>query len=289
MYKFLGKYRNKDTSLALFIKLVYSFGLKTWIHGIISALSGIFTAMLFERDHIFWGIVALVITILDVFYSHVCHEYSKKQFEQRKFAAEILEGESSLINSVFYLMQTNPSWKKDIFKNTSQIVCDRLYETFKNTFSCKTRVSVEFVFDKLVKEANEKYFQISGRNSNHITTFKSAVKAETRKQYYSYKIFINDNLGVNILKEDDIRKENGWYKSNVNVKHYIGIAVSADNPKSVAFILQIDFLDDFSFGENNNNDDIKDFVNKYILTYVNTLKMAYLLGLNKNKKISEVH
>ena len=75
----------------------------------------------------------------------------------------------------------------------------------------------------------------------------------------------------------------------MNVKHYIGIAVSADNPKSVAFILQIDFLDDFSFGENNNNDDIKDFVNKYILTYVNTLKMAYLLGLNKNKKISEVH
>lgn len=216
----------------------------------------------------------------------------KKSFEQRKFAAEILEGESSLINSIFYLIQTNRSWKQNIFKTTSQLVCDRLHETFKNTFSCETRISVEFVFDKMINNKEEKYFQMAGRNSNHLTTFKNAVKSEDRKQYFSYKIFINNNLGVNILRENDINRDDIWYKNPVNntkVKQYIGIAVSAINSDSVSFILQIDCLDEMIFGENNSNEDIYDFVNKYILTYVNTLKMAYLLGLKQNKKISEVH
>lgn len=291
MYKYFEKYKSKDTSWALFIKFIYSFGLKTWIHGIISALSGIFTGMLFENGYILWGVVALFITILDIIYASICHSYSKKKFEQRKFAAEILEGESSLINSMFYLMQTTCSWKKDIFKNTSQLVCDRLHETFKSTFSCETRVSVEFAFTKEVKNNEEEYFQMAGRNSNHITTFKNAVKSEKRKKYYSYRVFINNNLGVNVLREADIKNGELWYKNPANttdVKQYIGIAVSTTDPDKVAFILQIDCLDTMVFGENNSDEDINEFVNQYILTYVNTLKVAYLLGLNKNKKISEV-
>lgn len=291
MYEFLEKYRGKDSSLALFVQWVYSFGLKTWIHGIISALSGIFTGMLFENGYLLWGTIALIITIIDILYAQVCHDYSKKRYDQRKFAAEVLEGESSLINSIYYLIQTNSSWKKDVFKKTSQLVCDRLHEIFKTIFSCETRISVEFVFTKTEKNRDEKYFQMAGRNSNHITTFKNAVKSEKRKKYYSYKIFINNNLGVNVLREDDINNEDTWYKNpanNTKVKQYIGIAVSTTNPDTVAFILQIDCLDTIIFGENNDNDDINKFINQYILTYVNTLKMAYLLGLDKYKKISEV-
>ena len=196
------------------------------------------------------------------------------------------------MNSIFFLIQTNPSWKQNVFKTVSQLVCDRLHETFKNTFSCETRISVEFVFDKEVKNKKEQYFQMSGRNSNHLTSFKKAVKSDTRNQYYSYQIFINNNLGVNILRESEICDASIWYKNpanNTKVKQYIGIAVSANTPDNVDFILQIDCLDELIFGKNNTDDDIYEFVNKYILTYVNTLKLAYMLSLNRNKKIMEVH
>lgn len=292
MYKSLQKYENKTTTFAMFLKLAYSFGLKTWVHGLISALSGIFTSLMFEWGYIVWGIVLTIITLLDIIYSQICHDYSKKRFEDRKFASEILEGEASLINSIYCLIQTNPSWNQSVFKTVSQLVCDRLHETFKNTFSCDTRISVEFVFDKEIKNGKVQYFQMSGRNSKHVTSFKKAVKSEERKQYYSYKIFINNNLGVNILRENDICNSSVWHKNpanNTKVKQYIGIAVSANTPDSVDFILQIDCLDEMIFGKNNTNDDIYDFVNKYILTYVNTLKLAYMLGLNRHKKISEVH
>lgn len=78
MYKLLEKYQNKNTPFALFLKLAHSFGLKTWVHGVISTLSGIFTSLLYESGYVFWGIVMTIITLLDIAYSHICHEYSKK-------------------------------------------------------------------------------------------------------------------------------------------------------------------------------------------------------------------
>ena len=75
---------------------------------------------------------------------------------------------------------------------------------------------------------------------------------------------------------------------NVDVKKYIGIAVSVFEDAKVNFILQIDFLDDYKFGKNDSEEDIKNFVDKYLLSYINVVTLSYLLNLNGKKNLIEV-
>lgn len=96
---------------------------------------------------------------------------------------------------------------------------------------------------------------------------------------------------MNILKADDIKDDSIWYKNpdnNVDVKRYIGIAVSVLDNKEVNFILQIDFLDDFKFGKHDTEEEIKNFVDNYLLSYINVVTLSYLLNLNGKKELIEV-
>ena len=96
---------------------------------------------------------------------------------------------------------------------------------------------------------------------------------------------------MNILRENEIQNDSIWYNNpdnNVNIKHYIGIAVSVFNNEEVNFILQIDFLDDFKFGKNDTEEEIKKFVDTYLLSYVNVIALSYLLNLNGKKELIEV-
>ena len=82
-----------------------------------------------------------------------------------------------------------------------------------------------------------------------------------------------------------------WYKNpqnNIDIKQYIGIAVSALDETKVDFIFQIDFLDEFKFGEDNSDKDIQKFIEKYFMSYINIVTLAYLLNLNNKKEIGEV-
>ena len=88
MYKYLQKYENKNTTFAIFLRLAHSFGLKTWVHGAISALSGIFTSLMFENGHYIWGIIFTAITLFDIAYSNICHEYSKKDMKTESLHLE---------------------------------------------------------------------------------------------------------------------------------------------------------------------------------------------------------
>ena len=54
------------------------------------------------------------------------------------------------------------------------------------------------------------------------------------------------------------------------------------------FILQIDFLDEFKFGKHDSEEEIKNFVDQYLLSYVNIVTLAYLLNLNSKKELNEV-
>lgn len=69
------------------------------------------------------------------------------------------------------------------------------------------------------------------------------------------------------------------------MKKYIGIAVNVYDENEVKFILEIDLLHDYMFGENDDNNDIKLFIEKYLMSYINLLSISYLLNLNNNKKI----
>lgn len=288
IFDWLTQRRNDDSALAQFLKLGYALGQKPWLHSIISALMGIFIPIFFELGNYILFVVLIIVLILDILYASICNSYRKKAYTQRKFAAETLASQSSLLKSIVIEMENNTAWKSKIFKTVSNLVCEKIYQNFKEVFSCEARVAIEYVFNKAPE--NIRYVKMSGRRSNKRSIVKRSTALEKRKNYYSYKIFINNNNGINILNTEQLQDEEVWYKNpknNVTVKKYIGIAVSVYDNTDVKFILEIDFLDDFTFVDDD-NDAMKQFIDQYLMTYINIISIAYLLNLNGKKEIPEV-
>lgn len=292
LIKWLRKKKVEDTILTHILKLGLIIGQKTWVHAITSATLGIIIPILFDNGHFILFSLCFIILILDIMYSYLCSSYQKIMYEQRKFASEILSDESSLLKSILIEMENNNGWKGKIFKTVSDLVCEKLYQNFKEVFNCETRIAIEYTFNKNIKNLQyAKYVKMSGRRSHSRSTVKKPIKLDAREKYYSYKIFINNNHGVNILSENDIQNEKIWYKNpsnNTDIKKYIGIAVSIYDEHEVKFILEIDFLDNFIFGENNNDDDIKVFIEQYLMAYINIISISYLLNLNSKREMPEV-
>lgn len=290
--QWIDKHKNEDTSLIQFLKFGYSIGKKSWIHTIISAVLGIIIPILFDIGNYFWFGVFIIFMISDIFFAYLCNEYSQKSYLKRKFAHKILSDQSSLLKSVLIEIENNNNWKNKIFKTVSDLVCEKIYQNFKEVFNCETRVSVEYVFHKDTKNAqNVKHIKMSGRRSNIRSTVKKSVVFDKKKKYYSYKIFLNNNNGVNILDEQKINDESIWYKNPnhmTDVKKYVGIAVNVYDEAEVKFIVEIDFIDDFTFGENNSEIEIKKFIEDYLTAYINLVSISYLLNLNNKKEIPEV-
>lgn len=220
-------------------------------------------------------------------------EYQGRLYTERKLTYEIFSEESSLIKSLVIEIENNATWKNSIFKKTSELVCEKIYRIFKEVYSCETRVSIEYTFDKSVSQTKriEQHVKMSGRRSSHRATVKKSVPIERKNKYYSYQIFKNNNKGINILSKEKIDDATIWYKNpqnNIDIKQYIGIAVNALDETKVDFIFQIDFLDDFKFGEENSDKDIQKFIENYLMSYINIVTLAYLLNLNNKKEIGEV-
>lgn len=292
IFQWFDKHKNEDTSFMHFLKFMYSIGQKSWIHTIISAVLGIIIPILFDKEKYILFFVFIFLMILDILFAYVCNEYYQLSYTKRKFAQEILLDQSSLLKSVLVEIENNNSWKNKVFKTVSDLVCEKIYQNFKEVFKCETRVSIEYVFKKNTKsEQNVKHIKMSGRRSNKRSTVKKSVVFEKRKKYYSYKIFLNNNNGVNILDEEKINDENVWYKNPTHitkVKKYVGIAVSVCDENDVKFILSIDFMDDFTFGDNNSETAVKQFIEDYLTAYINLISISYLLNLNNKKEIPEV-
>lgn len=168
-------------------------------------------------------------------------------------------------------------------------VCSKIHEEFKEVYKCDVRVSVEYVFEKNTDNSIDTYRKMAGRYSNERVKPKKATTLSSREKYFSYKIFHNNLGGLHVLNEEDFSNPDIWYATEHNIKiyHYLGIANSF-NDKDVVFILQIDCLQNFNFGNNNSDKDIKSFVDAYIKPYANIISVAYLLGRNKNGKVGEV-
>lgn len=292
IFDWLDSIKKEDTGLVQFLKWCYSIGKISWIHTLISATAGILIPILYDKKQYKYMVLVIVVAILDLFYSYICNKYQKKLFISRKFTSELLEEFSSLIKSLSIFVENDSNWKSKIYKTTSEMVCEKIYNIFKEVFKCETRISVEYTFQKAsATKKPEKQVRMAGRKSRHRSQTRKAIPLERKKNYYSYQIFINNNLGMNILRENEIQNDSIWYNNpdnNVNIKHYIGIAVSVFNNEEVNFILQIDFLDDFKFGKNDTEEEIKKFVDTYLLSYVNVIALSYLLNLNGKKELIEV-
>ncbi len=292
VWDWIDKIKNEDSGFVSFLKWCYAIGKISWIHALISAAAGILIPIFFEKNCYKSMVGAIVIAILDILYAYICNEYQKKLFISRKFTSELLEEFSSLIKSLNIFVQNETEWKSKIFRTTSEMVCEKIYSIFKEVFKCETRISVEYVFQKTIQNRNPvQHVKMAGRKSRHRSKTRKSVPLEKKRKYYSYQIFVNNNKGMNILESEKIHDPNIWYKNlenNVDVKKYIGIAVSVLDDEKVNFILQIDFLDDFKVGKKDSEEEIKNFVDQYLLSYVNIVTLAYLLNLNSKKELNEV-
>lgn len=291
--EWLHRQRNEDNVLTELLKLGYLLGQKAWLHSIIAFVLGVFIPIFYGKNKMSFFLVAIVLMILDIIYANVCSSYQKKMYVKRKLSAEILSEQSSLIKSIVIEMENNKSWKNNIFKTVSNLVCEKIYRNFKDVHGCETRISVEYVFDKNTGTASrgEKHVKMSGRKSNHRSTVKKSVPLSRRHKYYSYRIFSRNNRGINILTDEEIHTAGVWYRNpnnSTDVKKYIGIAVSLYDEAEVKFILQIDCLDEIKFGETDSDSDVKEFVETYLMSYINLVSVAYLLNLNSKKEIPEV-
>lgn len=292
VWDWIDKIKNEDSGFASFLKWCYAIGKISWIHALVSAAAGILIPIFFEKNCYKSMVGAIVIAILDILYAYICNEYQMKLFISRKFTSELLEEFSSLIKSLNIFVQNETEWKSKIFRTTSEMVCEKIYSIFKEVFKCETRISVEYVFQKTIQNRNPvQHVKMAGRKSRHRSKTRKSVPLEKKRKYYSYQIFVNNNKGMNILESEKIHDPNIWYKNlenNVDVKKYIGIAVSVLDDEKVNFILQIDFLDDFKVGKKDSEEEIKNFVDQYLLSYVNIVTLAYLLNLNSKKELNEV-
>ena len=292
IWDWIDKIKNEDNGFVSFLKWCYAIGKISWIHAVISAAAGILIPIFFEMSYYKSMAVAIAFAILDILYAYICNEYQKKLFISRKFTSELLEEFSSLIKSLNIFVQNESEWKSKIFRTTSEMVCEKIYSIFKEVFKCETRISVEYVFLKTIQNRNpEQHVKMAGRKSRHRSNTRKSIPLEKKQKYYSYQIFVNNNKGMNILESKEIQNQSIWYKNpenNVDVKKYIGIAVSVLDDEKVNFILQIDLLDDFKFGRNDSEEEIKNFVDQYLLSYVNIVTLAYLLNLNSKKELNEV-
>lgn len=290
MWNWIERIRNEDSGWVHFLKWCYSVGKKSWVHAIVTSACGICIPILYEKEQTAWMIVTALLLVLDTIFASICTEYQKRQYTIQKCISELFDELGALLKSLDIYVQRESQWKKSIFKTTSGMVCNKIYTVFKSVFDCETRVSVEHVFSN-PRSGSETYVEMAGRKSKHRSEGRNSVPLTNRNKYFSYSIFSSNNKGLNILGPEDIQNDQTWYKNpanNTDVKQYIGIAVSAFDNQAVNFILQIDILDDFKFGKNNSPEEIQQFVDNYLLPYVNVVALAYLLNLNKSKVFVEV-
>lgn len=293
IFEWLYRKRNEDNALTQFLKLGYALGRITWLHTVVSAGLGIAIPIFYEMGnmYLFWGFISIM--VIDILFVALCNSYQKSLYTKRQFSSSLLLEQSSLLKSIVIEIENNKNWKNTIFKTVSELVCEIIYRSFKEILNCETRISIEYIFNKQSRSSasSERYVKMSGRRSHQRSTVKKSMPLNRRNKYFSYQIFANNNCGINILEESQINNASVWYKNpnnNVDVKRYIGIAVSIYDDTDVKFILQIDCLDDINFGDNNSDEDIKNFIEQYLMSYINIVSLSYLLNLNNKKEIAEV-
>lgn len=293
VYDTLDSIKRQDNLRTQFLKLMFTIGKVGWIHGVISAIAGIFIPIIWGNNQKGWAIVLLVLMIGDIIYAYVCNGYQKRMYEERKFSVELLNELSSLLRSLNIYVVDNENWKEDIFKKTSEMACEKIYSIFRQIFHCETRVSVEYVFDKYdwKRDETQQYVKMAGRRSIHRTGGKKAELLDSRKGYFSYTIFQENNVGINSLDKKQINESEKWYQkpnADVKVSRYVGIAECVLNDRKVRYILQIDFMNEFRFGSTNSVEEIRNFIEKYLMVYTNMITFSYLLNLDDEKTIGEV-
>lgn len=297
MYKWVEEHKNDNSGFISFLKFIYAIGTNNTVMAIIASVLGIIIPIFFDLQIYLWFVLTFMLLIGGIVFNAVCTKYQEHQNKKQQIAIEALSNQNSLMNTINIEIKSNQQWKSHIFKKTSEIVCEKIQHLFKEVLHCSTRVSVEYVFNKTSKDKIERHVKMSGRRSPNRDTCKGSKPLTSRSKYYSYYIFSSNKVGISLVSENQINAKNSkWYKNpthNIDIKEYIGIAVSVMDESSVDFILQIDCLHKTPFGQHAKSRketeiEIETFINTYLKSYIDIVGLSYLLNLNKNKCMPEV-
>ena len=276
VWEFLDKIKEKrkDGFLILVLKLLYQIGKAEWFGNIIIMLLSIFIPIAFQSENktVFWILTGL----LGGYYAFIqfCINYKKWSEHRRGRLFRTLELHSETVSSVACFVEERKNWQQECFDRTAEIVCSKVQKLFSNELNIETRTSVEYVFEKdeggkLVKQIKMVGRQSAQRQNAHRTrTF------EGRSHYYVYRIFENNNVGLNRLNTEQINNNDIWFVNknhSISINEYWGIAV-ADVNGNVLFVLQIDFLDELVM----NDRERKQFVDDYLKLFIQILRLAFL-------------
>lgn len=292
-YNYLEKLKSKDGLLTNVAKIIFIVGKQGWVHSIISLIMGVIISMFLDKDKVIFAIIFIAIAVLDILWAAVCTNYHKRMYVDRRFSTQLLTEQSSLIKSLVIDIQSSDraNWRKHIFRTCSELACTKIYNIFKDVFKCETRVSVEFILEKPDKNGKlQKFVQMAGRKSISRDKGRKPILIDKKEKFYSSKIFLNNNKGLNIRRPSEIDNADMWFQhNNHDVKFYWGIAVCAIEEPHVDFILQIDFFEEeLDFIDKTNDEEIRKFIERNLTAYVNLIHLSYLLSLNGKKQIEEV-
>lgn len=292
-YDYLEKLKSKDGLLTNVAKIIFIVGKQGWVHSIISLIMGVIISRFLDKDKVIFAIIFIALAVLDILWAAVCTNYHKRMYVDRRFSTQLLTEQSSLIKSLVIDIQGSErsDWRKHIFRTCSELACSKIYNIFKEVFKCETRVSVEFILEKPDKNGKlQKFVQMAGRKSISRDKGRKPVLIDKKEKFYSSKIFLNNNNGLNILRPSEIDNADMWFQhNNHDVKFYWGIAVCAIEEPHVDFILQIDFFEEeLDFIDKTNDEEIRKFIERNLTAYVNLINLSYLLSLNGKKQIEEV-
>lgn len=288
-FSWLDIHKNEDHIFVQILELVYTIEICTFPHVVVSAVIGMIVPIVWGKS-LGWSIFLLALFLAENVGYCICESYHDRAYEQRKLTEDILRDQSNLMSSMSILIHDTSDWKTQVFKKTSQQVCEKIREMFLVVFNSHTRVSVEYTFEKESNQNRIIYRKMAGRTSDNRSEVKKATELSSREGYYSHKIFSEKLIRTHYLTEREINDDHVWYKNpahTAKVIQYVAL-VHSFNDADISFILQIDFLGRFSFGDNESGEEVEYFVNTYLKPYVNVVSIAYLLGCNENGKMDEV-
>ena len=88
--------KKNDNGISQFLKLLFSIGKKSWVHAVITAISGIIIPILWDGEHYIASVVGVLIMSLDILFAYICTEYQGRLYYMplrkiRERSEELLE------------------------------------------------------------------------------------------------------------------------------------------------------------------------------------------------------
>ncbi len=292
IYNWACSIKKKETALAYLIQFFYKVFSNAAVQTLVTSIAGIIIPLLVNpnEDICEFCIIIIIFILINIIFG-ICNCYKNKTYINRRFKHHLVNSLSHITNSLTIEVQTNPNYRSNILKTTGDIVCRELHKLCKTIFNEDVRVSIEYIFTKEIDGKFEKCTKMISRCSPEREVPRNKtfnLNNINRKKYYSNQIFRDNQVGIHFLNNDEITHTNKWYVNPTHtnkVIQYLSIAKSIDN-ENVAFIFQIDSLTTELFGKN--NVEAQNFANEYLSPYVNILRLAYTLNMNRKGEVVEI-